>query len=71
MSSFQAVLTLINYKLTSRILLCAFFFPFGIAGVWAVKWAGEYFHIHMNIEVVLKIFLHPRNNSKRIQNEMN
>ena len=31
----------------------------------------EYFDIHMDIKVVIKMFFRPCNNSKRIQNEMN
>ena len=63
-----------GHQLTSRILCVLFlllFFSFGTAGVWAVKLAGEYFHIHMNVKVALKMFLRPCNNSKRIKNEMN
>ena len=63
-----------GYQLTSRILCMLFlplFFSFGTAGGWAVKWAGEYFHIHMNVKVALKMFLRPCNNSKRVKNEMN
>ena len=65
MSSFEVALTLINYKLTSRILLRAFCSPSGQRECGGVKWAEEYFHIHMNVKVVLNMFLHSHNDNSK------
>ena len=71
MSSFYAVRTLAHFQNTLRAFSSPFLLLQDSGCVGSVKWAGEYFHIHMNVKVALKMFLRPCNNSKRIQNEMN